>query len=189
MHPTTFSRMVDAVKNFAEKGKKNPTLKNSPQSYIYLRSSDDVSEVIATAVDGYRLAQEHVAVLDIAAPFSVAIKVPRITPNKNDGFVSIIQLDENTVAVKFGDIMLLSTQPECPMDTKKLYHQLENQERPTCVRLNRAYLRDAVVSLYTPLHKDVYISMTGNPNDPIKLSVGKNERFVLPIRFVANKTS
>lgn len=189
MHPTTFSRMVDAVKNFTEKGEKNPTLKDSPQSYIYLRSSDDAPEVIATAVDGYRLAQEHVPAIDIATPFSIAIKVPRITPTKNDGFVSIIQLDESTVAVKFGDIMLLSTQPECPMNTKELYHQLENKERPTCVRLNRAYLRDAVVSLYTPLRKDVYISMARNPNDPIKLSVGRNERFVLPIRFIPNKTS
>ena len=187
MHPTTFSHMVDAVKNFTEKGRNNPTLKDSARSYIYLRSSDDMSEVLATAVDGYRLAREHVAALDISEPFSVAIKVPRITPTKNDGFVRIIQLDDNTVAVKFGDIMLLSSQPDTPLDVEKLFHQLDEQKHSAIVRLNRAYLRDEVVSLYTPVCKDVYVAITDNPNDPVKLSVGNNERFVLPIRFVANK--
>ena len=187
MEPVSFSHMIDAVKNFAQKESNGKFSTTSPQNFIYLHSSENLTEVVATTLDGCRLARERTMAFNMEEPFSVAIKVPRIKPTKHDGIVSLLQLEDNTVAVKFGDIMLLSQQPQNPSSVDLMYDKLCDCERPHCVRLNRSFVRDAILSLHTPTRNDVYIETSTNPNDPVRLFVNTSERFILPIRFLPNE--
>lgn len=176
LNPLDWNRFVDSLKPFIRNdgGRAN--------SYIYISSSSHTS-ITGMACDGYRLAKQTLSSVIVEEPFSVCIRPPRLRALPNDSVIDIIQMDDDTIAVCFGDVRFLTKHPEAKMDCAQLY-QAVNDDRHIHIGLNRRYVRDAAISLYDGNDQSpIILSTSGNPLKAVKFSKGDNERFILPVRI------
>lgn len=176
LNPREWNRFVDSLKPFIRNDS------SRANSYIYINSSSNTT-ITGMACDGYRLAKQTLPTVIVEESFSICIRPPRLRALPNDSVIDIIQMDDDTIAVCFGDVRFLTKQPEAKMDCAQLYEAV-NDNRHIHIGLNRRYLRDAAISLYDGNDQSpIILSTSGNPLKAVKFSKGNSERFILPVRI------
>lgn len=96
--------------------------------------------------------------------------------------VCIEKDEDGAIHLRVESITMEAVQPENPMDFHRIYETLQ-KPAITSTRLNRSFLADAIDSFQKDPREaidSVVVEMRGRL-DALKISKGKNERYVLPI--------
>lgn len=106
MHTAAFNRLIEATKAFCSKNNTRPI-----HNYICLEFHSKSDEVVAVAVDGYRLSVEH-AVATSEEDFRVYVKGNVKLPPKTTVDIELVDNEAmkqcSAVKVSFSDINSLS---------------------------------------------------------------------------------
>lgn len=169
-----FTTFINALRRFT----------NDNHPYMLLEVVEP-NVLVGFSCDGMKLARQVFQGVFVAdEPFSVYLNAPRFCPSSDDGVVYLTTDSDKSVYLEFGDVSVRTTPPQNALDFHKLYDSVRKPSIGKVV-VNRSYLRDVATSLYVAgdsASERVAIEIQNGAYSPLKLSSGKNERYILPIR-------
>lgn len=176
MSAATFNRLLDATKAFCSK-----TNVNRCYLYIKLDFHADTSEVVAVAVDGYRMSVEH-AVAQADEDFSVYVQSNIRLPKKS---TVEFELADNEVIIRCDGFMFGYQQP-CG-EFIEWQNVIPTSEPQFKIAFNGDYLLSALQAAKASVggtYKTPVILEFRSPLEPIILRTNKNDvKMVLPVRM------
>lgn len=174
-----FNRLVSATKSFVSDS--THTLCNQ---YIRLEFRSADNQVIASAVDGYRMSVEHSVMSDCDEDFVVFIKSNTRLPSKAWAYISL-EDDGKEAVIRCNGFSFGYTQPkDNGFDWRKAIPESEAKYK---IGFNGNYLLSALqaakASLGESFRKPVVLEFRSNV-EPIILRTNKEDiKMVLPIRI------
>lgn len=171
-----FNRLMNATKAFCSKNNRNPVY-----HYIRLEFHADADEVVAVAVDGFRLSVEH-AVCHSDEDFTVYVQSNIKLPAKS---TVEFELVDNEAIIRCDGFSFGYTQP-CGdfIDWQKTIPTNEPQFK---IGFNGDYLLSALQAAKASVggaYKTPVILEFRSPIEPIILRTNKNDvKMVLPVRI------
>lgn len=176
MTTDVFNRLIDATKGFVQKVGSKPMHK-----FIRLEFHSDIDEVVAIAVDGFKMSVEH-AVCHSEEDFAVYVKSNIKLPRKTE--VEIV-LDENEAVFRCGDFMFGYQQPTGEfLNWESVLPKVEPSFR---IGFNGEYLMKALEAARISAggtYKTPVVLEFRTPLDPIIIRTnGKDIKMVLPVRI------
>ena len=176
MTTDAFNRLIDATKGFCQKHGSRPT-----QQYIRMEFHSDLDEVIAIAVDGFRMSVEH-AVCKSEEDFVVYVKANVKLPRKTQ--VEIELTDEGAV-LRCGGFTFGYQQPEGTfLDWEKALPKSDPAFR---IGFNGDYLLSALqaarISVGGTFKTPVVLEFR-SPLEPVIMRTNNSDiKMVLPVRI------
>lgn len=175
MSTGAFNRIIQATKAFCSKNNKN-----EKYHYIRLEFHSETSEVVAVAVDGFRMSVEH-ALAQSEEDFAVYVKSNISLPKNTEVYFELIG---NEVFIRCDGFIFGYTQPVGDfLDWEKV---IPDGEPKFKIAFNGDYLLSALqaakVSSNAGFKTPVVLEFRGSI-EPIILRTNKNDvKMVLPIR-------
>lgn len=171
-----FNRLISATKAFCSKNNRNPCY-----HFVRLEFRADTDEVVAVAVDGFRMSVEHAVARseeDFVAYVHPNIKLP------NNATMEIEMVGEDAI-IKCNGFIFGYTQPEGDfIDWQNVIPTSDVQFR---IGFNGDYLLSALQAAKVSVggtYKTPVVLELRTPNDPIILRTnGKDVKMVLPVRM------
>jgi DNA polymerase III sliding clamp (beta) subunit (PCNA family) len=179
IYTNDFNRLIAATKSFVSDSNQNPSYQ-----YIKLEFHAAESQVIAIAVDGYRMAVEHSVISDCTEDFVAYIKSNIRLPQKQYATISLTENEKESV-IRCCDFSFGYLQPQNnKFDWKKA---IPTNEIKYLIGFNGNYLLSALqaakASLGDNFRQPVILEFRGN-TEPILLRTNKEDiKMVLPIRM------
>lgn len=174
-----FNRLVSATKSFVSDSNHMPCIQ-----YIKLEFRAADNQVIASAVDGYRMSVEHSVMSDCDEDFVVFIKSNTKLPSKSWAYISL-EDDGKEAVIRCNGFSFGYTQPkDNGFDWRKAIPESEAKYK---IGFNGNYLLSALqaakASLGESFRKPVVLEFRSNV-EPIILRTNKEDiKMVLPIRI------
>ncbi len=171
-----FNRLIAATKAFCSKANRNPCYQ-----YIRLEFHADADEVVAVAVDGFRLSVEH-AVAHSEEDFFVYVQSNIKLPN----YATVeFELVEDEVIIRCNGFIFGYKQPRGEfLDWQKVIPASDVQFR---IGFNGDYLLSALQAAKVSAggtYKTPVVLEFRTPLDPVVLRTnGKDVKMVLPVRI------
>lgn len=176
MRTDAFNRLIEATKAFCSKYNRNPAY-----TYIRLEFHADSSEVIAVAIDGFRLSAEH-AVAEPEEDFVIYVKGNVKLPRDS---TVLFELVDDEAIIKCNGFIFGYKQPEGEfLDWKNVIPTSDVQFK---IAFNGDYLLSALQAAKASVgsrFKTPVILEFRTPNEPIVLRTNeKDVKMVLPVRM------
>lgn len=176
MSTGAFNRLIAATKAFCTKYNKNPCYQ-----FVRLEFHADADEVVAVAVDGYRMSVEH-AFAKSEEDFTVYVQSNIKLPNNAH---MEFELVDNEVIIKCNGFIFGYKQPNGEfLDWQKVIPASDAQFR---IAFNGDYLLSALQAAKASVggtYKNAVVLEFRTPLDPIVLRTNaKDVKLVLPIRI------
>lgn len=174
-----FNRLVSSTKSFVSDSTHMPC-----NQYIRLEFRSADNQVIASAVDGYRMSVEHSVMSDCDEDFVVFIKSNTRLPSKAWAYISL-EDDGKEAVIRCNGFSFGYTQPkDNGFDWRKAIPESEAKYK---IGFNGNYLLSALqaakASLGESFRKPVVLEFRSNV-EPIILRTNKEDiKMVLPIRI------
>lgn len=174
-----FKRLIDNTKRFIR-----PNVHTSAMmEYIRIKIDIALGEIEATALDGYRIADEYAKFVQADGSFTCYIKpnIPKLTGIDNIE----IELNGDRAYIVAGDSITGYLQPglEFPDVDVFLKKELERKSKAH-VHVNAKYLLDAIqqIPAHERIQKPVISLDVAGPQDPIIIRHGeKNVKLILGV--------
>ena len=171
-----FNRLIQATKAFCAKYNRNPCY-----HFVRLEFHADTDEVVAVAVDGFRMSVEH-ALANSEEDFVVYVKSNIKLPNKSN---MEIELVDDEVIIKCNGFIFGYKQPEGEfIDWQNVIPTSDVQFR---IGFNGDYLLSALQAAKASVggtYKTPVVLEFRSPVDPIILRTnGQDVKMVLPVRI------
>ena len=176
MHTAAFNRLIEATTAFCAKNKNKPI-----HNYIRLEFHSETDEVVAVAVDGFRLSVEH-AVANSEEDFCVYVKGNVKLPPKT---TVDIELVDNEAMFRCDGFVFGYQQP---IGEFLNWATVIPQGEPTFrIGFNGEYLLSALQAAKTSVggtYKTPVILEFRSPLEPVLLRTNKEDvKMVLPVRI------
>lgn len=176
MTTDAFNQLIDATKAFVSKSNPRPVYR-----YIRLEFHADADEVIAVAVDGFRMSVEH-AVCQSEEDFFVYVRSNIKLPRDNTVHIELI---DNEVILRCDGFVFGYRQPQGEfIDWEKV---LPNGEPSFRIGFNGEYLLSALQAARVSVggkYKHPVVLEFRSPIDPVILRTnGADIKMVLPVRL------
>ncbi len=176
MNTTAFNRLLEATKAFQSKCSTKPV-----HNYIRLEFHAEDNEVIAIAVDGYRMSVEH-AVAQSDEDFTVYVKGNVKLPKHSEVF---IELSGNEVIFRCNDCLFGYVQPKG--DFIEWQGVIPKGEPGFKIAFNGDYLLSALQAAKASCgdcYKNAVVLEFRSNLEPVILRTNKKDiKMVLPIRI------
>ena len=176
MSSSAFNRIIDATKDFCAKHNRNPAY-----NHIRLEFHSDSDEVVAVAVDGFRMSVEH-AVAKSEEDFIVYVKGNvKLPANSN----AVFELVDDEAIIRCNGFIFGYKQPEGEfLDWEKVIPTNEIQYK---IGFNGDYLLSALQAAKKSVgssFKNAVILEFRSPTEPILLRTNVDDvKLVLPIKI------
>lgn len=176
MTTDAFNRLIDATKGFVQKTGSRPI-----HQYIRLEFHSGDDEVIAIAVDGYKMSVEH-GVCKSEEDFAVYVKSNIKLPRKTE---VEIELDGNEAMFRCDGFIFGYQQPNCEfLNWEKV---LPKEDPSFRIGFNGEYLLNALLAARVSVggtYKCPVVLEFRTPLDPVIIRTNKHDiKMVLPVRI------
>lgn len=171
-----FNRLIEATKAFASKTGTRPI-----HNYIKLEFHAETDEVVAVAVDGYRLSVEH-GLAHAEEDFSVFVKSNVKLPQKTEVDIELV---DNEALLRCNGFVFGYQQPNG--EFLNWQNAIPTTETNFKIGFNGDYLLSALQAAKASVggtFKNVVILEFRSPLDPVILRTNKDDiKMVLPVRI------
>lgn len=179
MSTGAFNRLISTTKAFCSKYNRNPCYQ-----FIRLEFHADTDEVVAVAIDGFRMSVEH-AVASSEEDFVVYVKSNISLPKNTTVY---FELEDNEVIIRCDGFIFGFTQPDGEfLDWENVIPKTDVQFQ---IAFNGDYLLSALQAAKASAggtYKTPVVLEFRSPTEPIILRTNKNDvKMVLPVRMRGN---
>lgn len=153
-----FTRLVDTLKNFANKEYEPARPSTKLLQLEFGRDENGRGIVRAYACNGFMIVENEVPCALVGEPFKAYISIPRLKPKKLDRVE--ISLDGDYACVAFDDVEFKTRQPNGPMNMSETKENISFSGEAKSIFLNPQYLKTVATAMNSAAERGERLEIT-----------------------------